>query len=66
MDQEGKNKKRRMNELVIQFAIIIAVAILLQFIFNGKHSEGLARLGFPQSIAIAIILRLSFYPLNVK
>ncbi|MCG2462917.1 hypothetical protein K8352_19295 [Flavobacteriaceae bacterium F89] len=66
MEHKGEYQKGRMKEMVIQFALVLIATLLIHFIFNGEHIEELAKLGFPQSLAIAIVLRLSFYPVKSK
>jgi uncharacterized membrane protein len=66
MEHKRENQKGRMKEMVIQFALVLIAAVLIHFIFNGEHTEKLPKLGFPQSLAIAIVIRLSFYPVKSK
>jgi len=66
MEHKRENQKGRMKEMVIQFALVLIATLLIHFILNGEHTEGLPKLGFPQSLAIAIVLRLSFYSIKGK
>lgn len=64
MEQRQEHLKGRMKEVVIQFVLVLITSLLIHFIFNGEHTEGLPKFGFPQSLALAIILRLSFLPIK--
>lgn len=66
MEHKRENQKGRVKEIVIEFVLVLIATLLIHFIFNGEHTEGLPKLGFPQSLALAIFLRLSFYPVNLN
>ena len=50
MEHKRENQKGRMKELVIQIILVFILSLLIHFIFNGQHSEGLPKFGIPQSL----------------
>jgi hypothetical protein len=66
MEQKKEHQKGRLKEITIQFILVLISSLLLHFVFNSERVEGLPKFSFPQSIALALILRLSFHPVKSK
>ena len=66
MEHKREHQKGRMKEIVFEFILVLIVSLLLHFIFNGERVEDLPKFSFPQSLSLALVLRLSFYPAKLR